>query len=139
MPSRIQLAQEADVYDHLYRFFERYYDNGDFISRRYYAHETSGKAAPFAIPYTTARVKLHWANADQYYIKSAEYFSNFTFDLRQAKRSESSTRKSADGGMETPRKVHFRVVEASEGSTATSKLQKQISASLSSTLTIQSH
>ena len=76
---------EGDVYDHLYRFFERYYDNGDFISRRYYTRETSSKAAPFAVPYNGEEVKLHWANADQYYIKSAEYFSNFTFDLRQAK------------------------------------------------------
>ena len=78
-------SSEADIYDHLYRFFERYYDNGDFISRRYYTRETSGKAAPFAVPYNGEEVKLHWANADQYYIKSAEYFSNFTFDLRQAK------------------------------------------------------
>ncbi len=77
-------SAEADVYDHLYRFFERYYDDGDFISRRYYTRETSGKAAPFAVPYNGEEVKLHWANADQYYIKSAEYFSNFTFDLRQA-------------------------------------------------------
>ena len=77
-------SAEADVYDHLYRFFERYYDDGDFISRRYYTRETSGKAAPFAVPYNGEDVKLHWANADQYYIKSAEYFSNFTFDLRQA-------------------------------------------------------
>ena len=77
-------SSEADVYDHLYRFFERYYDNGDFISRRYYTRETSSKAAPFAVPYNGEEVKLHWANADQYYIKSAEYFSNFTFDLRQA-------------------------------------------------------
>lgn len=30
------VTAEADVYDHLYRFFERYYDDGDFISRRYY-------------------------------------------------------------------------------------------------------
>ncbi len=78
-------SSEADVYDHLYRFFERYYDNGDFISRRYYTRETSSRAAPFAVPYNGEEVKLHWANADQYYIKSAEYFSNFTFDLRQAK------------------------------------------------------
>ncbi|NLO11198.1 MAG: site-specific DNA-methyltransferase, partial [Candidatus Cloacimonetes bacterium] len=53
---------EADIYDHLYRFFERYYDNGDFISRRYYTRETPGKAAPFAIPYNGEEVKLHWAN-----------------------------------------------------------------------------
>jgi adenine-specific DNA-methyltransferase len=44
-------GSEADVYDHLYRFFERYYDAGDFISRRYYTRETTGKAAPFAVPY----------------------------------------------------------------------------------------
>ena len=42
---------EADIYDQLYRFFSRYYDNGDFISQRYYARETAGKAAPYAIPY----------------------------------------------------------------------------------------
>ncbi len=78
-------GSEADVYDHLYRFFERYYDNGDFISRRYFTRETSSRAAPFAIPYNGEEVKLHWANADQYYIKSTEHFSNFTFDLRQSK------------------------------------------------------
>lgn len=77
-------SSEADVYDHLYRFFERYYDDGDFISRRYHTRETSGKAAPFAVPYNGEEVKLHWANADQYYIKTAEYFSNFTFDLTQS-------------------------------------------------------
>ncbi|MBF8272528.1 MAG: hypothetical protein HW380_1633 [Magnetococcales bacterium] len=106
-------SAEADVYDHLYRFFDRYYDDGDFISRRYYTRETSGKAAPFAVPYNGEEVKLHWANADQYYIKSAEYFSNFTFDLRQAKEIR------AEGGLnledKVPLNVHFRVVEATEG------------------------
>jgi len=110
---------EAEVYDHLYRFFERYYDAGDFISRRYYTRETSGKATPFAVPYNGEEVKLHWANADQYYIKSAEYFSNYTFDLRQASEVQ-ALRKKEDGGLfvaesESPLKVHFRIVEASEG------------------------
>lgn len=108
-------GSEADVYDHLYRFFERYYDDGDFISRRYYTRETHGKAAPFAVPYNGEEVKLHWANADQYYVKSADYFSNYTFDLRQAKEIRSrptiySTDKNA-GSL----KVHFRIVEATEG------------------------
>ncbi|MGM0453883.1 MAG: site-specific DNA-methyltransferase, partial [Thermodesulfobacteriota bacterium] len=40
---------ETEIYDHLYRFFERYYESGDFISRRYYARETDEKAAPYAI------------------------------------------------------------------------------------------
>jgi len=113
-------SAEADVYDHLYRFFERYYDDGDFISRRYYTRETSGKAAPFAVPYNGEEVKLHWANADQYYIKSAEYFSNFTFDLRQAKEIRALRQQNQIGILlgaedDSPLKVHFRVVEATEG------------------------
>ena len=107
-------GSEADVYDHLYRFFERYYDNGDFISRRYYTHETSGKAAPFAIPYNGEEVKLHWANADQYYIKTSENFSNYSFDLRQAKEIIAA-KGGMDFGEDKPLKVHFRVVDATEG------------------------
>ncbi len=112
-------SAEAEIYDHLYRFFERYYDQADFISRRYYTRETSGKAAPFAVPYNGEEVKLHWANADQHYIKSAEYFSNYTFDLRQAievqalRNNEESDLFGDDA--ESPLKVHFRVFEASEG------------------------
>lgn len=108
-------SAEGDIYDHLYRFFERYYDDGDFISRRYYTRETSGKAAPFAVPYNGEEVKLHWANADQYYIKTTEYFTNFTFDLRQAR--EISGQNTLSFGEEdiSPLRVHFRIVEATEG------------------------
>lgn len=112
-------AREADVYDHLYRFFERYYDDGDFISRRYYTRETSGKAAPFAIPYNGEEIKLHWANADQYYIKTAEYFCSFTFDLMQAAEVRALAAKDelglGTGSKRESFKVHFRVVEATEG------------------------
>lgn len=113
-------GSEADVYDHLYRFFERYYDAGDFISRRYYARETPGKAAPFAVPYNGEEVKLHWANADQYYIKTAEYFTNFTFDLRQTLEFRALYGKDQidiPSGVEddSPIKVHFRIADAAEG------------------------
>lgn len=123
-------SAEADVYDHLYRFFERYYDNGDFISRRYYTRETSGKAAPFAVPYNGEEVKLHWANADQYYIKSAEYFSNFTFNLRQTKEVRAQREQNQNGILfgadnESPLKVHFRVVEATEAEHGNVKVSEQ--------------
>lgn len=110
-------SAEADVYDHLYRFFERYYDDGDFVSRRYYARESAGKAAPFAIPYNGEEVKLHWANADQYYVKTADYFSNFSFDISQAAeiRKMSKDVKVLNGIPETPLKIHFRIIDASEG------------------------
>jgi adenine-specific DNA-methyltransferase len=115
--SKDNASAEADVYDHLYRFFERYYDDGDFISRRYYTRETSGKAAPFAVPYNGEEVKLHWANADQYYIKSAEYFSNYTFDLTQAAeiRQMTEEERSLKRIPASPFRVHFRVVDATEG------------------------
>ena len=110
-------SSESDIYEHLYRFFERYYNAGDFISRRYYTRETLGKAAPFAIPYNGEEVKLHWANSDQYYIKTTEYFSTFTFDLRQAK----EVRSSGEGIFQSqpnehpPLKVHFKIIDATEG------------------------
>jgi adenine-specific DNA-methyltransferase len=110
-------GSEADVYDHLYRFFERYYEDGDFISRRYYTRETSGKASPYAIPYNGEEVKLHWANADQYYIKSSEYLSNYTFDLVQSSevRNMSSEERLLFHIPEKPVKAHFRIIDATEG------------------------
>jgi adenine-specific DNA-methyltransferase len=72
------------------------------------------------VPYNGEEVKLHWANADQYYIKSAEYFSNFTFDLRQAQEIRALRQQNQIGILlgaedDSPIKVHFRVVEATEG------------------------
>ncbi|BCK02611.1 type III restriction endonuclease subunit M [Vibrio cholerae] len=63
------------VFSHLLTFFSRYYDNGDFISKRRYKGDT------YAIPYAGEEVMLHWANKDQYYIKSGENFSNYSFKL----------------------------------------------------------
>lgn len=68
--------QEIQTYEHLYRFFSRYYEEGDFISQR-----RVSKDAKYAIPYNGEEVKLHWANADQYYIKSSENFRDYRFKL----------------------------------------------------------
>jgi adenine-specific DNA-methyltransferase len=81
-------ALENEVYSHLYSFFRRYYDAGDFISMRRY------KEGVYAIPYEGEEVKLHWANADQYYIKTAEYFRDYAFKLPSG------------------RTAHFKITEA---------------------------
>ena len=73
-PGRSRQAVEADVYNHLYTFFSRYYQDGDFISRRRY-----GRNQRYAIPYSGEEVYLHWANSDQYYVKTAEYFHNYNW------------------------------------------------------------
>ena len=74
------------VFNHLHTFFSRYYENGDFIPRRRYS-----QTERYAVPYNGEEVYLHWANRDQYYVKSGEYFSTYrfksqditvTFDLR---------------------------------------------------------
>lgn len=82
-------ALENEVYSDLTNFFKRYYHEGDFISLRRYKKDV------YAIPYEGEEVKLHWANADQYYVKSSEYFRDYTFTLPSGK------------------KVHFKLVEAS--------------------------
>ena len=66
-------ALETDVYSALYAFFNRYYEDGDFISKRRY------KEGVYAIPYEGEEVKLYWANQDQYYIKTSENFKDYTF------------------------------------------------------------
>ena len=92
-----QLAQSADtesmlaeVFSHLVMFFSRYYDGGDFLSKRRYKDNT------YAIPYNGEEVKLHWANSDQYYIKTSEYFRDYTFVLPTSRK-----------------KVHFVLKDAS--------------------------
>ena len=72
--------QEIQTYEHLYTFFSRYYEEGDFISQR-----RVSKDARYAIPYNGEEVKLHWANADQYYIKSSENFRDYRFKLEDGR------------------------------------------------------
>ena len=82
-------ALENEVFSDLTNFFKRYYHEGDFLSLRRYKKDV------YAIPYEGEEVKLHWANADQYYVKTSEYFRNYTFNLPSGKT------------------VHFKLVEAS--------------------------
>lgn len=67
-------ALEAAIYNHLYSFFNRYYQDGDFISKRRYS-----KRERYAIPYNGEEVMLYWANSDQYYIKTGEYFTDYAW------------------------------------------------------------
>lgn len=81
---------EKEIYNHLYTFFSRYYDKGDFISKRRY-----GKKNKYAIPYNGEETTLYWANNDQYYIKTTEAFRKYSFKTSRAQ-------------------INFRVVEAEE-------------------------
>jgi adenine-specific DNA-methyltransferase len=82
-------ALEAAVYNHLYAFFNRYWQDGDFISKR-----RLSKSERYAIPYNGEEVILYWANRDQYYVKTGEHFTDYTWK--------------AQGGVT----VHFKLVAA---------------------------
>ena len=76
--AKADAAAEADVYNHLANFFARYYAEGDFISQRRYS---SGGRSAYLIPYDGEEVKLHWANQDQYYVKSTENYASYIFTV----------------------------------------------------------
>ena len=76
--ARADVVAETDVYNHLANFFGRYYDEGDFMSLRRYS---GGGQPSYLIPYDGEEVKLHWANADQYYIKTTENYSSYVFTM----------------------------------------------------------
>ncbi|MCM8578323.1 site-specific DNA-methyltransferase, partial [Accumulibacter sp.] len=103
-------ALESEVYDHLYSFFRRYYSEGDFLAKRVY------KPGVYAIPYEGEEVTLHWANKDQYYIKTSEYLRDYCFRLDSVQfsvfsfQTENRTLKT-----ENCRRVHFRLADAVEG------------------------
>jgi adenine-specific DNA-methyltransferase len=89
-------ALERDVYEHLFRFFRRYYADGDFLAKRVY------KPGVYALPYGGEEVTLHWANRDHHYIKTNEYLRDYAFRLRPEDDAE-------------PLRVHFQLVDAAEG------------------------
>ncbi len=72
----VQMAIDAEnqIYNHLTIFFSRYYDKGDFVSKRRF-----GKNEKYMVPYNGEETHFYWANHDQYYIKSSETFQKFSF------------------------------------------------------------
>jgi len=76
--AKLTQGQINDVFNHIYEFFSRYYDKGDFLSKRRY-----GGREKYYVPYNGEEVILHWANNDQYYIKSGEHFKKYSFKAGQ--------------------------------------------------------
>ena len=86
---------EEEIFSHLYTFFSRYYDGGDFMSLRRYKKETFSP-----LPMNGEESKFHWANADQYYIKSAENFSSYAFFVGEGNHKRRIQFELGDGSTE---------------------------------------
>ena len=70
---------KAEVFNHLYSFFSRYYEEGDFIPKRRY-----GVPEHYAVPYNGEETFFTRANRDQHYVKSGERFRDYTFTVPTA-------------------------------------------------------
>ncbi len=74
----VAVAEEAEarIFNDLYRFFSRYYEDGDFHTKR----RISSKDSKYYVPYNGEETYFHWANNDQYYVKTGEHFTDYRFD-----------------------------------------------------------
>jgi adenine-specific DNA-methyltransferase len=68
---------EARIFNDLYRFFSRYYDDGDFHTKR----RISSREAKYYVPYNGEETHFHYANSDQYYVKTGEHFTDYRFEV----------------------------------------------------------
>lgn len=112
---------EADIYEHLFHFFSRYYDSGDFLSTRYYTRETANNAATYSVPYDGREVYFHWANKDQYYTKTSEHLNSFTFNLIPDLLKYFPMEKVFPKKL----KLHCQIVEAAEGEHNNNKVNEK--------------
>ena len=72
---------KIQVFNDLYSFFSRFYEEGDFVPQYRY----SIKRHKYAIPYNGEEVRLYWANEDQYYTKTGLLFRDYTFKTNNYK------------------------------------------------------
>ncbi len=95
---------ETSLYQHLMRFFSRYFDNGDFMSLRRFS-----KKYQYVIPYNGEEICFHWVNADQYFVKTTENLVNYRFfvddKLSVAFRVMHTTMEK--GNVKSPEKKYF--------------------------------
>ena len=69
-------TDRMEVYNRLYQFFERHYQDGDFIVERCY-----GKDGSRYIRSTGDDTEFHFATQEMYYIKSGDIFTDFPVTL----------------------------------------------------------
>lgn len=100
---------EEGVLSDLVQFLGRYYREGDFLSLPRYRKNS------YAIEYNGEEVKLHWANADQYYVKTAERFRDYRFLLPDGKavhfKIKTANTETGNNKAETGKERRFQLIE----------------------------
>jgi adenine-specific DNA-methyltransferase len=101
---------EEGVLSDLVQFLGRYYKEGDFLSLPRYRKNS------YAIEYNGEEVKLHWANADQYYVKTAERFRDYRFLLPEGRavhfKITAANTETGNNKAETGKERRFQLIES---------------------------
>lgn len=103
--------EAAHCYYHLHTFFNRYWDDGDFIPR---AHR--GGSAAYAVPYHGQDTHFHWATKGSHYVKSGELFARFAYrdgerEVRFVLDQADFTKDNAKGGAKHFFPAAFKAVD----------------------------
>lgn len=75
-------TNEDQIYNYILNFFELYYNNGDF---GYNDRSLAQFKVEYDEDYDGSDVMFHWKHKDSYYIKSANDFTNVTFEVNGKK------------------------------------------------------
>lgn len=74
LPGKATEDEQGRIFHHLYTFFSRYYDDGDFVTR-----PRRGRKAAYSVPYNGQDVHFWWATKGSHYVKSGERFQSYVW------------------------------------------------------------
>ena len=74
LPGAASEDEQARIYNALYTFFARYYDEGDFMPRA-----RRGKHSAYSVAYDGSDTFFHWATKGSHYVKSGERFASYAY------------------------------------------------------------
>ncbi len=101
-------TDRTEVLNHLYNFFARHYQDGDFIVERRFSKNGSR--------YIQSRgedTEFHWATEDMYYIKSGDTFTDYTVTLSNGEKLifsvEPDTLNDTRASLKPADKAHYEI------------------------------
>ncbi len=102
----------SEVFNRLYQFFSRHYQDGDFIVARRYGRDGSRYLRS-----TGEDTEFHWATEGMYYIKSGDVFTDFPIRLSQGQRLlftvEPETLAATRAALKPNDKAHYELASVS--------------------------
>lgn len=94
---------QEHVYEHIINFFSRYYDRGVFELK---------SNATYDVRLNGEQITLYWPHRDQYYVKTAEYIKDHSFEIDNLKINFKVLKAEVEkGDVKPPEKKFFVLAE----------------------------